>query len=339
VTRPGDSQRRILKRWFFEALRLMRADAVALRRHAAKNRLLVLNIHSVSPRDNPYAPSLDPELFGQLLTWLQAHATVGRLRDLADVPQHDPRRPLVVLSFDDGLKDFVEHAMPLLRDFGMAANQNVIGEAIETGRPPWAIGLLDGLAAAPVGVVQGLRVAGFAHRLGSGDAYAQERFAAAITNHLKSLRPADRAPLLERLQDALHEVVVQQPTLMMSAGDVAAAEAAGHEIGSHSYSHESMEHLDDAAFLADFRRSRDVLAAAGCDHCDVYAFPNGSHRAGQPELLQRHGVRHVLLVGERTSVPGAAVHTRITVRGASVAELRVRASLSAAAPARAQTST
>lgn len=306
----------------------MRADAYALRRHAAKNRLLILNIHSVSPRYNPYAPSLDPRLFGQLLTWMQAHVTVCLLRDLPDPPQHDPRRPLAVLSFDDGLKDFVEYAMPLLRDFGMAASQNVIGQAIETGQPPWTIGLLDQLSAAPVGLVQGLRLGGFAYRLASADAYAKERFGAAITNHLKSLPPVDRDPLLRTLEHALRDVVVERPTLMMSAADVAAARAAGHEIGSHSYSHESMQHLDDDAFLTDFRRSRDVLASAGCDRCDVYAFPNGSNRPGQAEILQRHGVRHVLLVDERPSEPDAGVHTRITVRGGSSAELRARATLS-----------
>lgn len=328
MRRPSDLQQRILKRCLFEALRLMRADARALRRHGARNHLLILNVHSVSPRHNSYAPSLDPELFEQLLTWLQVHATVGLLRDLGDPPEHDPRRPLVVLSFDDGLKDFVEHAMPLLRDFGMPANQNVIGEALETGRPPWTIRLLDRLSAAPVGLVQGLRVPGFAHRLESGEAYAQERFGAAITNRLKSLAPADRAPVLQTLDDALGNVVVERPTAMMSAADVAAARAAGHEIGSHSYSHESMEHVDDDAFLADFRRSRDALAAAGCDGCDVYAFPNGSSRPAQAELLQRHGVRHVLLVDERPSTPGAGVHTRITLRGGSIAELRARATLS-----------
>jgi hypothetical protein len=56
----------------------------------------------------------------------------------------------------------------------------------------------------------------------------------------------------------------------------------------------------------------------------VYSFPNGSHRAGQVELLQSEGVRHVLLVGERPSLPDASVLHRITVRGGSAAELRAR---------------
>jgi peptidoglycan/xylan/chitin deacetylase (PgdA/CDA1 family) len=244
------------------------------------------------------------------------------------------------------LKDFVEHAMPVLEAFAIPANQNVIGSAVDTGRPPWAIGLLDRLGAAPVEMVQRLRLPGFSQQLASGDPYAQERFGAAITNHLKTMAPADRAPALRRLEEeALKSIVVERPTRMMSAADVAAAHAAGHEVGAHSYSHESMEHVGDEAFLADFRRCRDVLARAGCERCDVYAFPNGSHRPGQPELLRQHGVRHVLLVGERPSAPEAGVHTRLTLRGASLAELRARATLpgvaarlSGAVPARARTS-
>ncbi|MDX6677156.1 MAG: hypothetical protein QOE31_1208 [Solirubrobacteraceae bacterium] len=344
--RSHDAQQRMLKRCFFEALRLVRADTRALRRHGAKDHLLVLNLHSVSPDCNPYAPSLHPELFGQLLAWLRDHATVTLLRDLPQRAQADPRRPLVVLSFDDGLRDFVEHAMPLLQAFGIPANQNIIGSAVDTGQAPWTIRLLDLLGAAPVRLVQGLRVPGFSRHLASGDPDAQERFGAAITNHLKSMRPADRAPVLRMLEeDALKSVVVQQPTRMMSAADVGAAHGAGHEVGAHSYSHESMEHVGDEAFLADFRRCRAVLARAGCEHCDVYAFPNGSHRPRQPGLLRQHGVRHVLLVGERPSTPGAFVHSRLTLRGASVAELRTRATLpavvgrlSGAAPARTRTS-
>jgi peptidoglycan/xylan/chitin deacetylase (PgdA/CDA1 family) len=122
----------------------------------------------------------------------------------------------------------------------------------------------------------------------------------------------------------MEAVGLAAPRPMMSAADIEAASAAGHEIGAHSYSHESMEFLDDRAFVADLERCRAVLGAAGRE-CDVYAFPNGSCRPSQLELLPRHGIRHALLVGERPSTRGATVHTRITVRGDSTAEARARA--------------
>ena len=319
-----DAQRRMLKRRYFEALSMVRANERALRRHAAQGHLLILNVHSVSPHTNPYGPSLHPEAFADLLAWLQRRATMTLLRDLPGPADRDSHRPLVVLSFDDGLKDFIEHAMPVLASLGLRANQNVIGESVETGDPPWAIHLVDLLGAARTEIVRQLRVPGFPHRLPSDDPSAKERFGAALTNHFKGLSPADRAPAWSALQETMQDVVVERPTRMMSSSDVAAARAAGHEIGSHSYSHESMEYLDDAAFLADLRRSRNVLAGAGCEDCAVYSFPNGSHRPGQVKLALQAGVRHVLLSGERPSLPESAVHTRVTLRGSSVAELRAR---------------
>jgi peptidoglycan/xylan/chitin deacetylase (PgdA/CDA1 family) len=112
---------------------------------------------------------------------------------------------------------------------------------------------------------------------------------------------------------------------MMSEADVRVASDAGHEIGSHSYSHESMEHLDDADFLDDFQRARSVVSRLRGDACPIYAFPNGSYRPQQLDLLRARAVAHVLLVGEQPSQATAEVHTRITVRGGTLAELRARA--------------
>lgn len=314
----------IIRRGYFGALRLAGTDERALRRHARHDRVLILNLHGVSPEVNAYGPSLHPERFRQLLAWLRPRVIFSRLRDLPE-QEHDPRRPLVVLSFDDGLMDFVQHAMPVLATFGVHANQNLIGESVERGEPPWTIHLVDLLGASPVELVQRLRIPGFEGALTGDDDYAKERYGAALTNHFKRLAPGVRERSWDALEAALQGVVVDRPTRMMSAESVAAALSAGHEIGSHSYSHESMEHLSDAAFLEDFHRSRAVLAGIGCEECTIYAFPNGSHRRGQAELLQQAGVRSVLLVGERPSLTGASVHTRMTVRGGSAAELRARA--------------
>jgi hypothetical protein len=85
-----------------------------------------------------------------------------------------------------------------------------------------------------------------------------------------------------------------------------------------------MEFETDAFFEDDLRRCR----AWYRDHLDsdpqVYAFPNGSHRPEQPELAERAGFNHVLLVGERPSSVSARVHSRITADGVTLRELRMR---------------
>src|SRR3954447_18488419 len=153
MTRAFDALRRDLKRWYFETLRVAGGNSRALRRHGAQDHLLVLNLHGVSPHLNPYNPSVHPTLLAELLSWVRTNATVCLLRELSGLRERDPRRPLVVLSFDDGLMDFVDYAMPVLASLDLKANQNVIGKAVETGDPPCAISLLDLLGADPTDVV------------------------------------------------------------------------------------------------------------------------------------------------------------------------------------------
>ena len=165
-----------------------------------------------------------------------------------------------MLSFDDGYRDFVEHAMPILDRFGLKANQNVIGQSVESGRPPQIVQFSDFLNAAPTSLLRELPVPRFNGRHVSDDPLDKERFGASIMNHLKQMPPAAREPVWEELQGPMSKVEIERPTRMMSSEDVAAAAAAGHEIGSHSYSHESMEFVDDDDFVEDFERSRRVLA-------------------------------------------------------------------------------
>lgn len=324
LMRTFPAQERLLRRAYYALLAASRHDERQLRRHGRADRALVLNIHSVDPSPKPFWPALDPQLFADLLEWLRGRCTVTLPSTLGEVACTDARRPLVVLSFDDGYRDFVEHAMPILNGFGLKANQNVIGQSVETGRPPQIIQFSDFLNAAPQSMLRELRVPGFNARLVSDDSLEKERFGASIMNHLKQIPPASRAPVWDALQRPMSEVEIERPTRMMSSEDVAAAAAAGHEIGAHSYSHESMEFVDDDGFVEDFKCCRGVLAAVNCDPT-VYAFPNGSYRPRQLPLLRDLGVQHVLLVGERPSRPDTSVHTRLTLRGHSLPELRARA--------------
>ena len=57
----------------------------------------------------------------------------------------------------------------------------------------------------------------------------------------------------------------------------------------------------------------------------VYAFPNGSYRQSQLEVVRKAGIEHILLVGEDYSSPTATTHNRFTFHAYSPAEVRYRA--------------
>jgi peptidoglycan/xylan/chitin deacetylase (PgdA/CDA1 family) len=319
TARTRDSARRL----YFQATVWSGALRRLRTRLVRDGSLVVLNLHRVSPDPSPFWPPLPPRLFEELLAFLTREARVVTFSDLDSIDARSDL-PLVLLSFDDGYKDFVEYAMPILERFGVRVNQNVVPGASLSGQAPWTVELCDFLAAAPPEVLSTIRLPGVALPAVDADGeVSQTRFGSALTGHLKSLPRPERLARWQELEPLFQDVDVK-PTRMMTVADIREA-AKTHEIGVHSYTHESMALEDDDFFLADFDRCQEFFGSELGRPLQIYAFPNGSYRPGQITLLQERGVQHVLLVDERSSQPTARVHPRFTFAAFTPAELRLRA--------------
>src|SRR5690242_7218075 len=88
---------------------------------AQSNQALILTYHSISGTGPPLA--IPPDLFMQQMEWLAAHASVVRLREVAEMLRTGTQLPAqaVVLTFDDALGDFASQAAPVLANYGLPA--------------------------------------------------------------------------------------------------------------------------------------------------------------------------------------------------------------------------
>jgi peptidoglycan/xylan/chitin deacetylase (PgdA/CDA1 family) len=320
--------RRLLKGGYFRALAFARVERLMREIHAHNGAVLVLSLHRISPSPNPYWPPLTPEAFDALAAFLSATCQCSTFSALPVVTP--PHRPTVILSFDDGCRDFIEYAMPVLHRHHIHANHNVIGESVETGRPPWQIMLCDALNAASHQRINQIRVQDLPVRLTRYDEASKTRFGVALCNVLKAMDPVRRRTAWPAIQALFDETSPDRWTEMMSESDVREV-ADVHELGGHSYSHESMEHLDDEEFTADVDACSALLARMD-QPLKVYAFPNDSFRTSQFAILRERGVEHLLVgPGPRTEVPG--LYRRLPIYGDSPTELKMRA-LAAPLPGR-----
>jgi peptidoglycan/xylan/chitin deacetylase (PgdA/CDA1 family) len=301
-----------------------RIDRRRLRRLARGRGLIVLNLHNVAPSAGRFVRPIPPEVFDELVGWLKGTCRLTTFAELGKLPLNIDK-PAAVLSFDDGYRDFVEYAMPILERHAAAANQNVVPACVESGRPPWNVELLYAMEQLPVERLRALELpSGELPRLvPSAGEVGLMRWGVEVSRMLK-LRPrSERVPLVDALLEQLHEAPAPSAQPMLTARDCIEM-ARHHEVGVHSYEHDSMEFESDEFFAEDLRRCRGWYRQHLGTAPRIYAFPNGSYRPSQVRIAQKAGIGHMLLVGERPSSIGERVHPRITADGVTLRELRMR---------------
>lgn len=272
----------------------------------------ILNLHRVGPDDGSAYRPLSPELFDQLLGFVTRQfsiVTFGELREWSN-------KPRLILSFDDGYRDFLTHAVPLMKKHGVRSNHNIIPKCVETGLPPLNVMAQDFIGRAPPELSARLSISGYAGPRG-------REFGSRLSHFIKMRGQAEQERLAEELLPQLFAWDAFEPTPMMNADEVRSL-GDDHEIGAHSWAHASMEFESDDYLDADVHRCaawfKDQLGLP----MTTYAFANGSCRHGQAERVLANGVEHVLLVGEAFDT-SPRVHRRFTFDGRSGSEVRFKA--------------
>lgn len=280
--------------------------------------LTILNLHRVAdPDGSAYAP-LSPRLFDDLLAFLQKHFHLLTFSDLA---QAQPvRKPKLILSFDDGYKDFVDYVVPLLAKRHIRVNQNVIPACIETGLPPLNVLAQDFIGKAPEKLLKELDIPGLAIRALAGDRTA---IGFHVSNFLRDRPAAEQDKLRDALLPQFGRFERFRPTPMMTRTEIQQL-ATEHEFGAHSYAHATMGCETDAYFRQDLEKCRAYFQRELQLPVTIYAFPNGSYRESQVSEALAQGVQHVLLVNNAFSRPGNATHARFGIYGDSRPEILFR---------------
>lgn len=271
----------------------------------------ILNLHRVAPPDRNGYPPLAPDLFEDLLGFVAREFSVVTFGQLGDRSS----KPKLVLSFDDGYRDFVTCAVPAMKRHGVRANQNIIPKCVETGLPPLNVLAQDFVGKAPAELVSALRIPGY-----SGP--CDRSFSGQLSHFLKMRPQSEQEELEAELAPQFFAWDAFKPTPMMNAEEVRSL--SDHELGGHSFAHASMEFETDDYLREDVKRCADWFGEKLSRPMRIYAFPNGSCRQGQAELVLGQGVDHVLLV-EDAFDRDPRVHRRFTFHAYSRPEVRFRA--------------
>lgn len=108
----------------------------ALFRHLNKGRIKVLLLHSITPGRADFSNALSPEELDAVIRHLKSHYAVIGITQSGAWTGYRSDRVNVLLSFDDGFQNNVDHALPVLQRHGVPALFFIISSCLAKGAPP-----------------------------------------------------------------------------------------------------------------------------------------------------------------------------------------------------------
>lgn len=271
-----------------------------------RKRIVILMIHGVmDDRDNPCWIPLRPQLSRDKLDeYLKVLSQRYHFVSLADAVQmlqgHKPVEPYsVVLTFDDGYRNNITHALPILRRYNAPATFFVPTGFLDNPRPFW----FDRLDY----VLQQVDVDGRPVKIGACSMQLKAGNREALSESYKSMRRAAKKQKMSDL-DFLHDVETLSSELEKESGKSLAAihqdddwsmtmtwdqirrlADDGLTVGSHTVDHMRLG-LVDARRTQDqlIRSKRDIEAHTGRP-CTALCYPNGSYSEQTVALARECG--------------------------------------------------
>ncbi len=266
------------------------------------NIVTILNLHRVSPNTGSTYKAICPLFFDKLMGYLTKEFHICLFSDFEKI---NTNKPKLILSFDDGYKDFIDYAVPILEKYKVRVNQNVIPYCIENGLPPVNVLLQDFIGKAPAELLKKIPL--------EIDTTITDRGRLGIkaSFFIKYLPEVEFIPCRAELLEFLLNYPEFLCASVMTKQDIIQISSI-HEIGAHSFEHLSMENQSEEYFLSDLKKCKEYFLESLYLDCDIYCFPNGSATVEQIVLAKRYGFKNVLLVGEKYSNTISGIFNRFT---------------------------
>lgn len=240
------------------------------------SRACVLMYHRVLPRAEVARTAVEPgmyvsrETFARHLEWLQEnfrvlplHEIVRRLLEGLSLPEG-----ACAITFDDGWRDNLEHALPELEGRGLPATLFVVSDRVGSHGGFWPDEVWRRMAS--LTPEERVRIAG---RLGvPGKRHPVD----ALLDHLKGIPEAERPEALATLRSATLDPRPDARELL-DWQELHRLSGAGVDVESHGATHAILTGLPDRDVEWELRSARERLREAGHARHDLLAYPSGAH--------------------------------------------------------------
>jgi len=233
----------------------------------------ILTYHRVNDHRDPFFSAMPTTVFERQVQHLAHHYTVLPVEELVDrmragaVP-----RNAAAITFDDGYRDTLTHAAPILAGYGLPATVFLATGFIGTTEVPWYDRLATALKLSPRPSV----IAPSGEDLVLETIEDRVRALARTQTHLKTLPEEQFRRAFARLLEGLGSSErLSAKNAMLSWDDVHALRGLGFRIGAHTVTHPILSRITAERVRAEVLGSREMIQGACGAAPRAFAYPNG----------------------------------------------------------------
>ncbi len=273
----------------------------------SKQTSVILLFHRVTPvRDKMWDP-MDPELFENILRYVQKKFHVISLNELLFYPPEKSSKPLAAITFDDGYRDFLDYSLPLLKKYNLPASLFVVTDCIEKNMPPWTY-IVDYLFEHSKRLQLKKEFAfpelpsEFENKTWEND-NDRINYGKRLKQHIKWVPSPTRNEIITSIVNNFDDVEIPHG-IMLSWEELKYLKETGVEIGSHSITHSTLGSIiDEKELKTELETSSKILNEKIGSISPVFSYPCGSYNDRVKDLTRNSGYRAALAVNGRLYNP------------------------------------
>lgn len=267
--------------------------------------------HRISDEKDALWPPMQVELFRRIIAYLKKEYEVISLEAWLKDPSsfNYSRKGLATVLFDDGYKDNIEYAAPILQQLECPASFYIVTDCINRNIPTWTY------------IIDHALQNTCQENLQLDLDYVPEKFKSirlhGIHPSLKELKPwmkslpnKKRKEVMDVITGTCKDVVTPQP--MMNWDDIRQLHSSGFVIGSHSHTHPMLGRLEDENEIEEeLGISRQIITKELNEQPLVISYPIGSFDERVKRISEKSGYKWGLAVEQKfldsTTMDGFAI--------------------------------
>ena len=258
--------------------------------------------HRVSEEKDALWPPMRPALFDKILSLLcKKYNIVSLEKFLIESPDYKSSKQIATILFDDGYKDNIDYAAPILKKYNCAASFYVVTDCIDRNIPTWTFLMDHALQQTNMTRLElSLSyVPAELKRLQMKEDSPKNSLVSKVKPWMKTLSNAKRLEVLQSILNQCSDVPLPE-NKMMNWNDIRELNEHGFYIGSHSHTHPMLGSLEDETEINDeliisFNRIQQELGVKPF----TISYPLGSFDERVIKLAEKNGYKYGLAVEHR----------------------------------------